>query len=794
VPFVGDSGKLSDKALIAAGLDLSKDVAFLNAARCRIPKDKKQKTKFVNDILRCCRFPLEYALKKIEPKVILLYGDIALRQVLRKQGITKHCIEDFYSKEFDAQVFPCFHPAYILRYRNHTELFESSIASAVAFYKGQTSKDKFTWVEFGYEKMLVECPTHVGIDTETHGLDWLNPDSIVISFSISPPADYGPGYQIWLYEKCASGGFMCGKTRVRKVKDYVKKVEFLRAFLANPNIKKYMMNGNYDVLRFEQLGIPRETIKGYTIDIGTAAHTLNTEAYKNADLGTIVRAFTGKASHKGKVDPAKLIEYPPKVIAEYAVKDSDSTREAAEVIKKRLLKIPALGNYYTKFVHPISSIVLFEITRNGLAFDSEEYPKIRSKVIALCNTYHNNTLKCIPAKVKHKYKDNLSLTRRDILRDALYDEDIGMGLPVVTGGKNKTATPSVDKKTLVHLLDRKIKKKARNLITAYQEYTSMYTLYSRYMVNLPELVRSDGRLHSSISFTFTVTGRTGMRAPSQQNWPKRKKEQRELFRRLIVAPPGWVLFCADAKQAELRWVAHESQDPTMLKIFREGGDIHIATAIDLCGGLVKWNRLSKEKQKKYRQAAKAINFGLIYGAYPNTLMQTAKDDYEYDMTYEQAVAWRELYFQTYYRLQEWHRRCILFTRKYGYTKTVFGRRRYLPAILSDNEFLRGEAEREAINTRIQGVSSDSCLLADYTLFRQGVLGEKQRHRIKLCGFTHDESIFQVKEDYLPIVAPKILESMRNLPTKEFFGFDLSVPMDADATYGPHLADQTEWEE
>jgi DNA polymerase-1 len=262
------------------------------------------------------------------------------------------------------------------------------------------------------------------------------------------------------------------------------------------------------------------------------------------------------------------------------------------------------------------------------------------------------------------------------------------------------------------------------------------------------------------------------------------------IRGMLIAPPGRMLVAVDYSQSELRWIAHESRDANMLRIFRDGGDMHVITGKDMARkrGL-EWGRMSDAERKKYRQDAKPVNFGFPYGQSAKGFQAYARDNYGANFTLEEAELYRHVFLhESYPGLLGWHERRREEARKNGFVRSEFGFIRRTPNINSSDRFRAGEDERIAVNTGIQSASNDATLLAALEARRSGLV---DNIRARLVLFIHDELIYEVDEDYVDEFAPKLIMHMEHIPT-ERFGFRMRVPLVAEAKIGRTLSDMQDY--
>lgn len=816
-PFVGETGELVTQELKKHGIR-PESVFFANACRCMLGKEDKTNKKVLKQALACCRPALEKAIRLLQPKVILCFGDVALQQVLRQSGITKKRGVFQKSAEFDCWIFPTFHPAACFRDQGKFAFWTPDMAMFAKFVKdgfvladtaGTGEYRDVDSIRFLLDRKDFTC----AIDTETQGNDWCDPNSVVISYSVSDAE--GKGYNIWLCRECSpeeagAEGVSAilwprkvGKkaenvvVHVKRSPEYERRIAELRELCRRKDIKKVMMNGNFDLHRLRQLGIPRHEVESYTMDVQLAAHALDPDNFIKASLLDIQRAFlAGRADHKtgfgqevDKGDMLKAAKDDPARHTLYAAADTDVTLGVGNVLRERLKKDKALANYYVHLAHPVQSQVLLEIEKNGIPFALQRLPDAKEEIASILRAKEEEFLALVPPAVIDKHRAaGLQLTRGGFLRDVFYSKQ-GFRLPVLQ--KTPSGSPTTDRKVLVRLRDDLEDGPAKEALSTLIEWGPYQKLYSTYLKGFEASVKPDGRLHTSITKCGTATGRSSSSAPNLQNIPKRNPVIQKVIRSMLVAPPGKVLVAADYSQSELRWIAHESGDRNMRQIFLDGGDMHQITGRGLAERHgEKWEDLSKDEQKSYRQKAKPVNFGLPYGQSAKGFQAYARDQYGVHFSLEEAETYRTTFLTDLYPgLVPWHERRKTEAKKYGFVRSAYGFIRRTPNINSSDLFAMGEDERVAVNTGIQSASNDSTLLAALEARRSGLVDDK---RAQIVLFIHDELIYAVDEDFVDEFVPGLLWHMENLPT-ERFGFTMSVPLVAEAKVGLSLADMRDYE-
>ena len=341
------------------------------------------------------------------------------------------------------------------------------------------------------------------------------------------------------------------------------------------------------------------------------------------------------------------------------------------------------------------------------------------------------------------------------LAEILFDK-MNLGL----GGKRRskprsTAAEVLEELALTHELPRKV-----------LEYREISKLKSTYVDALPRLIHADtGRLHTSFCQTGTATGRLSSSDPNLQNIPVRSELGRQI-RAEFVASPGNTLLSADYSQIELRILAHFSEDPVLIEAFRTGQDIHSRTAQEVFGvGPMAQNA-------EHRRAAKAINFGIIYGQTPFGLAAQLGIDQK------EAARFIAAYFARYRGVKEYLDRSLAEARKTGITRTLFGRIRPVPEITSPQPNLRNFAERTALNTPLQGTAADLIKIAMIAIDRQL---RDEGFQAKMILQVHDELLFEAPHAEIDRLRQLVRKEMENV-------YALIVPLVVDLKAGPNWRD------
>jgi DNA polymerase-1 len=807
-PFVGDTGQVVDSEFRSNGIDPA-TVFFANACRCMLFKEDKTSVKTLNQALSCCRPPLERALKALCPKLIVCFGDVALRQVTKLKGITGKRGKLIQSEEFNCLVMPTFHPAACFRDQAKFAFWRPDMALVGKLAKTgfvMPANEQGIYRDADSIRFLLERKNFTAaLDTETQGKDWADKNSVVISYSVT--TQEGEGYNVWLCQECenasdADYSIKWPRKALRKAvetevfiknaQNYEQKIAELRELCERPDIKLVMHNGNYDLHRLRQLGINRDSVKSYTLDTQLAAHALDPDLFIKASLLDVQSAFANnradhKTAFKQESDISDMLDAGkrnPDQYTMYACGDTDATYVCASIIRDKILKDKRLANYYARLAHPVQSFVLYDIEKNGICFDYNKLPEVKVRVADILLGKEQEFLSLVPQKVLDDHRESgLRLSRPRFLADVFFGRK---GFKLEPVGYTQSGSISTDRKFMIRLRDKLGEGPAKEALSLLIEWGPYQRLYTTYLKGFEAAVKSDGRLHTQITKCGTATGRTASSSPNLQNIPKRNKEIMKAVRSLLYAPDGRVLVAVDYSQSELRWIAHESGDTNMLSIFQNNQDMHVVTGKDMARkrGL-NWNDMSEDDRKKYRQDAKPVNFGLPYGQSAQGFLNYARDSYGAVFTLEEAKLYRNTFlYESYPGLVRWHEARKAEARKNGFVRSVFGFIRRTPNIRCGDSYMEGEAERIAINTGIQSASNDATLLGSLEARMSGLVDD---NRAKLELFIHDELIYSVQEDYVDYFVPRIIQHLENIPTEKF-SFKMRVPLVAEASIGKNLAE------
>ena len=430
-------------------------------------------------------------------------------------------------------------------------------------------------------------------------------------------------------------------------------------------------------------------------------------------------------------------------------------------IKKRLFaKVQSEGllPIYSDIEAPLME-VLEHMSKNGILLDT--------KYLATLSKTMHKELEGLEAKIHGHAEMDFNINSPKQLGDVLFDK---LGLKP----KNQKKTAGGQRSTKESELEKM--KDDHPIIADILRYRELQKLVSTYIDNLPTFVGKDGRLHTTFIQTGAATGRMATQNPGLQNIPIRTEESRAI-RKAFIAAPGYSIVSIDYSQIELRIAAILAHDSKLVDIFKRGEDVHTGVAVRVFG--VNAEDVTKEMRRK----AKVINFGILYGMGVNALRGNLGEG----TPREEAQEFLNAYFNTFTRLAEYLEETKAYARKFGYTETLFGRRRHFPGMQSTAPFIRAAAERMAINAPVQGTAADVMRVAMneiYAYLKQaGKLDD-----VRMLLQVHDELVFEIKTEKVETELPKLKALMEGvLRNSETYG----VPLTAESKVGPNWGELEE---
>ena len=575
----------------------------------------------------------------------------------------------------------------------------------------------------------------IAFDTETTSLDYMQAEIVGVSFACEP----GHAAYVPLAHVYAGAPEQLDRTET---------LARLKALLEDPDRAKLGHHLKYDAHVLRNHGID---LAGMRYDSMLESYVLNSTATRH-DMDSTARHYLGiETIHFEDVagKGAKQLSFdqvPVERAAEYSAEDADVTLQLHRALWPQLERVPALKTLYETIEQPLVPVLL-EMEHTGVLIDA---PMLRAQSQSLATRMLE-----LQREAHAAAGQEFNVDSPKQLQEILFGK---LGLPV----KRRTSTgqPSTAEDVLEELADE------YELPRRIMEYRALAKLRSTYTEKLPAQVNPrTGRVHTSYHQAVAATGRLSSTDPNLQNIPIRTPEGRRI-RQAFVAPSGHVLLAADYSQIELRIMAHLSGDESLLRAFAEDRDIHAATAAEVFGAA------DGKVTADQRRAAKAINFGLIYGMSAFGLARQLGIDRG------SAQSYVDLYFQRYPGVKRYMESTRQAAREQGYVTTVFGRRLYLPDIASRNQQLRGYAERSAINAPMQGTAADiikRAMIDVHSWLRDA------RLRARLVMQVHDELVLEVAVETLTEVASGLVERMSHAA-------ELRVPLKVEAGQG------TNWDE
>ena len=564
----------------------------------------------------------------------------------------------------------------------------------------------------------------VSIDTETTSTDAISAELVGLSFSVEEkkafyvavPANYEEALKI---------------------------VQIFKPLYESDKIMKIGQNIKYDYEVLTRYGV---TLQGKMFDTMIAHYLIQPELHHNMDymaetlLGYQTIHIEELLGPKGKKQK-NMRDLSPTDIYEYAAEDADITLRLKNVLEPRLKEL-GVEELFWNIEMPLVR-VLADMELNGVCLDTEALQDT-SKIFT-------ERMKQYEQEIYKEAGEEFNISSPKQVGDILFGK-----LQIMDKPKKTKTGQYVTSEEVLQSLESK-SPIVRNILN----YRGMKKLLSTYIDALPKLINPrTGHIHTSFNQALTATGRLSSSDPNLQNIPVRTDDGKEI-RKCFIPEDGCLFFSADYSQIELRIMAHLSEDENMMEAFREGHDIHRATAAKIWH--VDIDKVTDAQRKKAKQA----NFGIIYGITTYGLAQRM------DIPNNEAKELIEGYFRTFPKVQAYMEHAKEEARAKGYAETLFHRRRYLADINSRNATVRGFAERNAINAPIQGTEADIIKVAMVRIWERF---KKEGIRSKMILQVHDELNFSVFPEEREQVERIVIEEMQN-------AYPLNVPLIADAGWG-----------
>lgn len=746
-----------------AGFDLG-DVAFTSAVKCRTWDMQPNRTD-----IKACKGYLAQEIEFVKPEWVLALGNEALSAAAGKSGIMKHRGVT-YAGPHGSKVVATISPAMVHRNPGQKDGFEADLRYLQALTQGRDlvaeHKPREYYVADTKDKLKrlaeeLRIAYGVSFDIESTGFDEFNPDAriVCIAFTLWGEGDTSPQvtWALPLYHPESPW-----RTSWRRVLGLFYNLTQSRA-------RRIAHNGKFDSRWLRQFGWNKIDL---TFDTMLAAHTLD----ENRPKGLKPLARTIHGVPPWAIETSNLLEEPLDEVLEYCGLD---TFHAANLyfhfrdeLTKPQNKRKAL--LFARLIMPAANDFI-ATERAGVWVDAPALHTNWRIAIAELESINDRLLEWVPDS--HEFK-KINFGPSNFLRWLIFDH---FKLPIIARGKDKDdgspGNPSLAEAVMLELQGQ------HPAIDLLLERTKWYKYTTAFFSAYAEQLDSNSRIHTNFKVTGTVTGRLSSGKVDADKVTSRKQIRgvnlqqvpRDSFvRGIFGAPKGSSFVEFDYSQVELRIAAFLSREPTMLQLYNQGADIHMTMAMRMMG------KPQSEISKHERKMAKAVNFGFLYGMGPTKFIATALSNYGLTVTMEQAQAARAAFFAQFPQLLPWHARQRALVHKYKRVETPFGRIRHLPDVDSHDRQVMAEAERQAINSPVQGFASDLALLSFVLVSRKfRDLGLKG-HAI---GTVHDAVNFEIPNDELHVALPLIKTVMETLPLRRLFGISLDIPIIADCKVG-----------
>ena len=565
---------------------------------------------------------------------------------------------------------------------------------------------------------------NLSLDTETTSTNAIEAELVGLSFAVTENEAY----------------YVAIPANRQEALEYV---DIFKPLYEDPEILKIGQNIKYDYMVLRNYGVD---LQGRMFDTMLAHYVIQPELQHNMDYmaETLLNYQTVHIEEligpKGK-NQKNMRDLSPQEVYEYAAEDTDITLRLKNVLEPRLKEVGA-ERLFWDIEMPLVK-VLADMELNGVRLDTQQLKLTQQTFTERMNAYE-----------RHAYEEageTFNIASPKQVGDILF-------------GKMQLLEKPKRTKTGQYVTSEEVLQQLRGkapIVDDILNYRGMKKLLGTYVEALPKLInKRTGHIHTSFNQAITATGRLSSSDPNLQNIPVRDDDGKEI-RKCFIPDEGCRWFSADYSQIELRIMAHLSADENMTEAFREGFDIHRATAAKI------WKESMDQVSDSQRKKAKQANFGIIYGITAFGLSQRM------DIPTGEARKLIDDYFETFPKVHRYMEDAKRMAREKGYAETLYGRRRYLPDINSHNGTVRGFAERNAINAPIQGTEADIIKLAMIRIWKRF---KDEGIRSKMTLQVHDELNFSVYPNEAEKVERIVLEEMQGAAK-------LNVPLTADAGWG-----------
>lgn len=767
-PFVGKAGQILQTRLNRFGIDCF----ITNAVSCRsMDADGKNKTPVPTNI-KCCNPFTVKLIKEIQPRVILTLGKIAMDQILNNLNINIGVVrgKQFYHPEYNAIIIPTYHPMYLgyAQDKLFYNQFEDDILlahklshePATRFLPSCPMSLKDPIEIENYLKSLLHVPVF-SWDLETDGLDPTKNKITDISFC----KEIGIGVHVsW--------------------KDMLPFFELLKEVMENSSSIKVLHNASFDVGFLRVLGIYPQNV---SFDTMLAEHTLTMSVEGSQTKGlyrlkTLAWFYTPLGGYEDVLGEGGIVEAQQKKKLKLTVKKKKEVEDtppseldllANLVVDSKLKKLEDTGLDRVAYYSALDSDVTFRVYQKQKSLIQEKYKNVFYDIIMPLNAVllimQENGIKFdIYYMEEVKKENNIAAQEKaqeffdkvkeefDINSSKQLNEIVFKKLKIKPDDRFKTpkGAPSLNEEALNFYKDK------YPILENILEYRKIQKQTSTYIDGFRKYINDETwRAHPSYLQHSTASGRLSVVNPPIQTIPRDNR-----IRNMVIADDDKVLIIADLGQIELRMLAMIAQDHRMIKAFETGLDLHTATACNIFNIDPEDFDKTNPKHSELRSYAKTINFGIVYLMSPNALAQ------QLDLSIDDAETFIKKFYQAYPNIKIWTDSVIRMAHEQKYVETIFGRRRYLPFIDSGVMYERGKAERQAVNTIIQGSAAD---INNIALIRFQKWIEKSQSKSKLIACVHDSIIVETPREEIEVVQFELNKCLtENMP-------NITIPLVAD---------------
>lgn len=727
------------------GVDPEK-VYYTNAIKCSCPRGTKFK---VGDIKKC-KAHLDKEIEEVKPKYVLVLGAQALKATV-DGSITE--LNGVMVEKDGIKYMPSYSPGIVYRDPGKAPFVDKAMNNFKAMLEGNLEEPpeldvrvitNMRQLKRAFQHLTENNYLHLSYDIETTGLVRFEDEVNLFGF--------GNDQVQYIIPLEAPLSPLKG-LRLAQHKLITTAIKWL-----NRNTKNLVAgNGKFDDLFLEyKFGVKPHI----TFDVVLASHILNENTPNGVKENAVMEcnAFDWDVDKDLKTGKYKTTEKYQEYLT-YLGYDIYYEYKLFRVFRKKLKQDKALMKLFYHLYMP--GIISYEtVEQHGVFIYPQQFKKVRKH------------LESEKAKIE---KELLRMAGHEVnwnspaqIQKLLYEE---LKLPILE--RTESGAPSTSEATLMQLREE------HPIIEQILKFRGVNIQISHFIDGW--INRMWGRrLFPNFKLHGTVTGRTSCTDPNLQQVPRDP-----IIRNLVGAPDGWSVVEIDYSQAELRIAAIMSGDETMKRIYQTGGDIHTHTYEMITGEKVSDDKYVKKEQRK---KAKAVNFGFVYGMGWKKFKIYARDNYGVDLTDKEAEQWREKFFETYHFLPKWHSKQRRIVQSLGQVRSPIGRLRRLPDIYSTDKSKKAEAERQSINSPVQGFGSDLTILGMSEIMGNAEYYDPDyvldKDKFFVIGTVHDATLFEVRNDYLMEFCPRakhILEHPKALET--VFHFESDVPIVADVAVG-----------